>query len=80
MPGAPFEFDELSACEVLRDEMCRHVTPAQAGFEEVVFCAHIVEKPLTPPRHIDLSFLRFGLVVSYDKLNMSAELLKGNWL
>jgi hypothetical protein len=78
MPGAPFNFDERSIYKIVGDEVGWHMTPAQAGFEEVVFCTQIVEEPLALPSHRHLCLLGSRLIVGDDELNMSAELLEGD--
>jgi len=43
-PGAALEFDELSARQILADEVPRQVSPAEAGLEEITLGAEIIDQ------------------------------------
>lgn len=39
VPGAALEFDQLSACQILADEVSRQVSPAETGLEKIALGA-----------------------------------------
>lgn len=43
MPGTAFKFDELSAGQILGDEVAWQVSPAEAGLEQVALGAEVVD-------------------------------------
>src|SRR6185437_11502738 len=78
VPSAAFEFDELSACQILVDEVPRQVSPAQTGLEQITLGAEIIDQPLALAGNALLGLFRSGLVVRHDDLNVSAELVHGD--
>ena len=73
VPGAAFKFDELSAHQILADEVPRQVPPAEAGLEKITLGAEIVDQPLALAGHSLLSLFRSRLVVRNDDLNVSTK-------
>ena len=75
MPGAAFKFDELSARQILADEVPRQVPPAETGLEKITLGTEIIDQPLALAGNSLLGRFRFWLIVRDDDLNMSTKLV-----
>src|SRR5690349_16108137 len=73
VPCAPLEFDKRSIREVLRNQMMRHVPPAQTSPEQIVLRAEVIHQPLAFTGDALLCLIRIGLIVGYDELDVPAE-------
>src|SRR5690606_12692498 len=78
MPGAAFQFDELSVRQIRNNEVSRQVPPTETGLEKITLGTQIVDQPLALAGDALLSFFRSRLVVRDDDLNMSAKLILRN--
>ena len=75
MPCAPLKFDECSVREVFRNDMTRHVPPAQASLEQIVLRAEIIHPPSAFAGDAVLCLFCIGLIVGYDELDVPAKFL-----
>ncbi len=75
MPCAPLEFDECCIREVFRNHMTRHVPPAQASSEQIMFRAEVIHPPLAFAGDALLGLFCIGLIVGYDELDVPAKFL-----
>lgn len=75
VPGAAFKFDELSARQILADEVSRQVPPAETGLEKITLGAEIIDQPQALAGNSLLGLFRFRLVVRDDDLDMSTKLV-----
>ena len=73
MPCAPLEFDECCIRKVFRNQMTRHVPPAQASPEQIVFRAKVIHPLLAFAGDPVLCLFRIGLIVGYDELVVPAH-------
>ena len=75
VPRATFKFDELSARQILPDQVSRHVSPAQTGFEKIPLGAEIIDQPQALAGNSLLGLFRPRLIVRDDDLDMTSKLV-----
>ena len=75
VPRAPLEFDKCPIREVFRNHVTRHVPPAQASPEQIVFRPKVIHPPLTLAGDSLLCLFCIGLIVGYHELDVPSEFL-----
>src|SRR3546814_18529277 len=74
VPGAAFKFDELSARQILANEVPRQVPPAETGLEKIALRGEILDQPLALDGVALFGLFRPRLVFRNDALGIFINL------
>lgn len=71
--------DKGAGRQIARDQIARHVAPAEARGQKVMLGAQVVDMPLALSDHGHFGLVGVRAVVGDDKLHMPAEFVGWNW-